>query len=193
MAKKEGLNLANRITIARIICVPFFIAATVYAKHELALAIFIIAVISDGLDGFIARALQQKTMLGTILDPVADKILIVSAYICLSMSNSLPPDFKLPPYVPIVIISRDAIIVLGSVLIHVVTGNLKIAPSAVGKTTTFFQMITVVSVLLQYKYSFVIWNLAVLFTVISGVDYLIKGSRLFENRVNSQQEGKHRP
>ena len=86
MVKKEGLNLANRITMARIICVPFFIASIVYARHEIALAIFVIAVISDGLDGFIARALKQQTMLGTILDPVADKLLIVSAYICLSLA-----------------------------------------------------------------------------------------------------------
>ena len=64
-------------------------------------------------------------------------------------------------------------------MIHVVTGNLKIAPSAVGKITTFFQMITIVSVLIQFKYSFVIWNIAVLFTILSGIDYLIKGSRLF--------------
>ena len=179
MPKKEGLNLANKITMVRVICVPFFIAAIIYGKHELALFIFMIAVISDGADGFVARALKQKTVLGTILDPVADKLLLLSAYICLSMASSVPTHLKLPPYVPIIVISRDVIIVLGSVIVYVVTGKLNIAPSAVGKTTTFFQMITILLILLQFKYSFVAWNLAVLFTLISGVDYIIKGSRLF--------------
>lgn len=183
MAKKEGLNLANKITIARIICIPFFIAAIVYSKLQIALLIFILAIISDAADGFIARTLKQKTELGTILDPVADKLLLVSAYICLSLAGSIPAEFKLPPYVPIIVISRDALIILGSIMIHVVTGNLKIAPSAVGKITTFFQMITILSVLTQFKYSFVIWNLAVLFTILSGMDYLIKGSRLFGQKL----------
>ncbi|MFA5142773.1 MAG: CDP-alcohol phosphatidyltransferase family protein [Candidatus Omnitrophota bacterium] len=179
MVKKEGLNLANKITITRIVSIPFFIAAVVYSKLEIALAIFILAVISDGADGFIARTLKQKTRLGTILDPVADKLLLISAYICLSLAGNIPPDLRLPPYVPIIVISRDAIIVLGSIIIYVVTGDLKIAPSVLGKLTTFFQMITIVAILLRFEYSFAIWNIAVLFTVLSGVDYIFKGSRLF--------------
>jgi len=179
MGKREGLNLANRITIARIILIPFFIAAVVYSKLEIALFIFILAVISDAADGFIARTLKQKTALGTILDPVADKLLLISAYICFSVASGIPDNLKLPPYVPIIVISRDAIIVLGSVIVYVVTNNLKVAPSAIGKMTTFFQMITIMSILLRFKYSFVVWNIAVIFTILSGVDYVIKGSRLF--------------
>ena len=179
MSKKEGLNLANKISLARIILIPFFIAAIVYSKLEIALSIFTLAVISDAADGFIARTLKQKTKLGTILDPVADKLLLVSAYICLSLAGTIPAGLKLPPYVPIIVISRDAIIILGSVIVYVVTSDLKVSPSAVGKVTTFFQMITIVSILVQFKYSFVVWNLAVLFTILSGVDYVVKGSRLF--------------
>lgn len=179
MGKKQGLNLANKITITRIVLIPFFIAAIVYSCHTLALAIFIIAVISDGADGFIARALKQKTQLGTILDPIADKLLLMTAYIALAITNSIPEGIRIPAYVTIIVISRDAIIVLGSIVVHVVTGDLKVSPSAVGKITTFFQMITIVSVLLEFKYSFIIWNTTVLFTVLSGVDYIIKGSRLF--------------
>lgn len=179
MGKKEGLNLANKISIARIIFIPFFIAAVVYAKLDIALFIFILAVISDGADGFIARALKQKTKLGTILDPVADKFLLVSAYICLSAAGSISPDLRLPPYVPIIVISRDVIIVLGSVIVYLVTGKLDVVPSAVGKMTTFFQMITIVCILVQFKYSYAVWNTTVLFTILSGVDYVFKGSRLF--------------
>lgn len=188
MGKKEGLNLANRISLARIILIPFFIAAIVYSKLEIALFIFIIAIISDAADGFIARTLNQKTQLGTILDPVADKLLLISAYICLSLANSIPRDLQFPPYVPIVIISRDAIIVLGSVIVHVVTGSLKVSPSAIGKITTFFQMMAIVSVLVRFEYSFVVWNLAVLFTILSGIDYIIKGSRLFGENHSSMKK-----
>lgn len=172
------MNLANKISIARIILIPFFIASIVYSKMELALVFFIIAVITDGVDGFIARALKQKTELGTILDPMADKLLLISAYICLSIVTTIPPQLKLPPYVPIIVISRDAIIVLGSIVIHMITGELKVAPSILGKVTTFFQMITIVSILVKYDSSFIIWNIAVLLTIVSGIDYIIKGSRL---------------
>lgn len=189
MGKKAGLNLANKITLARIICIPFFIAAIVYSKLEIALFIFMLAVISDAADGFIARSLKQKTELGTILDPVADKLLLLSAYISLAVANSIPPDLRLPPYVPIIVIFRDVVIVLGSVMVHVITGDLKVAPSALGKVTTFFQMITIVSILLQFKYSFVVWNVTVLFTIFSGVDYVLKGSRLFGENHSSAKSG----
>lgn len=182
------MNLANRITITRIILTPLFIAAVVYGRMDIALILFAAAVISDGLDGFVARSMHQKTNIGTILDPVADKILLISAFICLSITKTVPEGLRLPPYVPIIVISRDAIIVLGSVLIHVVKGDVKISPSFWGKFTTFFQMMTVVSILLQFKYSSYVWNMATLLTVISGVDYMLKGSQtLNENNPNNKK------
>ncbi len=176
------MNLANKISIARIILIPFFIVAVIYSRTEIALILFMLAVISDGVDGFIARTRNQKTKLGTIIDPVADKLLLVSAYISLSLATNIPPDLKMPPYVPIVIISRDVIIVLGSVLIHIVTGDIKIKPSILGKATTFFQMMTIVSILARFGCSAYLWNFTVILTMISGIDYVIKGSRpLSEN------------
>jgi len=186
-----SMNLANKITIARIILIPFFIASIVYSRLDIALAFFILAIISDGADGFIARALKQKTKLGTILDPVADKLLLISAYICLCVSRSIPADLRLPPYVPIIIIFRDVMIVLGSIIVYVTKGDLNVSPSIVGKLTTFFQMITIVSILTQFGYSYVVWNIAVLLTVISGIDYLIKGSRLLgENNNHTKKAGR---
>lgn len=179
------MNLANKITVSRIILIPFFIAAVVYSRMDIALVLFIIAVITDGVDGFIARALKQKTRLGTFLDPMADKLLLISAYICLAFANNIPSYIKMPPYVPIMVISRDVIIVLGSVMIHIITGDLKVSPSAAGKITTFFQMATIICILIQFEYSFIIWNIAVVFTAFSGIDYIIKGSRLLtENSSN---------
>lgn len=176
-----GMNLANKISIARIILIPFFIASVVYGRLDIALVFFILAVISDGVDGFIARALKQKTHLGTILDPVADKLLLVSAYICLTIANNLPQALRLPPYVPIIVISRDAIIVIGSIMVYIITGSLNVAPSASGKVTTFFQMMTIVSILTQFEYSYVVWNITVGLTVVSGIGYVVKGSRLFSD------------
>ncbi len=173
------MNLPNKITIARIILVPFFIGAVIYARMDIALLIFIAAIITDGLDGLIARATNQKTGLGTMMDPVADKLLLVSAFVCLSAAGSASGQLRLPPYVPIIIISRDAILVLGSVLVYLITGDIKIKPSPVGKITTFFQMMSIVGVLLGFKYTYIVWNLAVALTLVSGIDYMIKGSRLF--------------
>lgn len=184
------MNLANKITIARIILIPFFIASVIYNRLDIALAVFICAVISDGLDGLIARAMDQKTQLGTVLDPVADKLLLMSAFITLAVSKSIPAGLRLPAYVPIIVISRDALIVLGTVMIYFLAGDVKIEPSAYGKLTTFFQMMTIVSVLVHFKYSFAVWTVAIIFTAISGIDYLIKGSRMLNN--SHMPQGKRR-
>ncbi|MFA4842796.1 MAG: CDP-diacylglycerol--glycerol-3-phosphate 3-phosphatidyltransferase [Candidatus Omnitrophota bacterium] len=182
------MNLANKISIIRILLIPFFIGSIVYYKNEgslasyLPLLIFFIAVISDALDGFIARKFNQKTELGTILDPMADKLLIITAFICLAMSKSIPPNLKLPAWLPIVVISRDIIIVLGTVLVHLIKGNVQVAPTLWGKITTFFQMFTILAVLIKFHYSYMVWNTAGIFTAISGIDYIIRGSRtLSEN------------
>ncbi|MEE8360433.1 MAG: CDP-alcohol phosphatidyltransferase family protein, partial [Candidatus Omnitrophota bacterium] len=100
------MNLANKISITRIILVPFFIAAVVYSKFTLALAIFIICIISDALDGYIARTRSQQTKLGSILDPMADKLLLVSGFVSLSMISDLPENLRFPPYVPLIVVSR---------------------------------------------------------------------------------------
>lgn len=151
---------------------------------DIALVIFMLAVISDGLDGFIARTFNQKTQLGTILDPVADKLLLTSAYICLSIIGSIPQYLRMPPYVPILIISRDAIIVIGSIIVYVIKGDIKISPSVIGKITTFFQMMTIVGILTKFNYSYVMWNITVFLTVASGLDYVMKGSKfLSENNL----------
>lgn len=182
------MNLANRITISRILLVPLFIASIFYYKPEseflsiLPALIFGIAVATDAIDGFIARAFKQKTPLGTILDPLADKLLLATAFICLSVVQNLPASFRLPPWVTIIVISRDIIIVLGIVVIHHVVGSVEVRPTPMGKLTTFLQMMTVAGVLLQFPYASGIWNVAVVFTVLSGVDYVIIGSRMFNGR-----------
>lgn len=178
------VTLANKISIVRIILIPFFITSVVYSRLDIALGFFILAIISDAADGFIARALKQQTQLGTILDPVADKLLLTSAYICLCMVGSIPEYLRMPPYVPIIVISRDVIIIIGSIIVYVVRGAIKIEPSILGKVTTFMQMITIVCILSKFSYSYVAWSVTIFLTIASGLDYVMKGSKLLsENNI----------
>jgi len=180
--RQGGVNLANKITIVRILLIPFFVSTFIYYSPEkdylrlVALVIFVISMLTDGIDGYVARRYYQKTKLGTVLDPVADKLLIISAYICLSMVKVLPSDLRLPPWVSIFVISRDILLVLGSVIIYMLVGKIEIKPSALGKITTFFQMLTIVVVLVQFKYSYIVWTTAVVFTTLSGLGYLFRAN-----------------
>ena len=172
------MNLANKITIARILIIPFFVAAVLYAKLRWAAAIFIIAVLSDALDGYIARVKGERTELGALLDPIADKLLLISAFVCFSIVGDIPVHLRLPPYVPVIIISRDIFMGIGCLVIYIIKGGLQIKPTRLGKITTFLQMITIIALIFQFAYTPALWNIAILFTVISGLDYIKKGGRL---------------
>ncbi len=177
------MNLANKITIFRILVVPFFIASLLYYGEGreylrfVALTIFTIASFSDAIDGGIARTHDQVTELGTILDPIADKLLIISAFISLSIIGSLPLDLRIPAWAVLAVITRDIIIVLGSLLIQFLKGSIKIKPSFLGKITTFFQMIAIIAILTIFKYNKFFIYPAVFFTIVSGIDYIWRGSK----------------
>ena len=176
------MNIANKISTFRILSVPFFIACLVYYSPEkaylknLALAIFILGVISDGLDGYIARKAKIQSKAGLILDPLGDKLLLMSAFIFLSPVCRL--GLKFPLWVSFIVISRDLIIILGAVVIYIVKQNLDVHPTRWGKLTTIFQMFSVVCVLLQWKLAMLIWWPAVIFSVISGIDYVKRGFKI---------------
>lgn len=174
------MNIANKITILRIFLAPIFFGLALYYKPEqdylrfVALAVFGIAVLTDAVDGFLARFFNQKTALGTIMDPIADKFLLITSFIALTVWSG---SIKLPLWLPIIVVSRDIIIVIGVIVIFLTNGDIKIAPSVLGKLTTFFQMMAIISVLLLYKHSEYIWILAVTFTLFSGIDYVFRGAR----------------
>lgn len=176
------MNWANKITILRIILVPVFISAILYSRLDVALVIFVIASITDGLDGYIARSRDQKTQLGAVMDPIADKLLIGSAYISFCMVKGLPEYLQLPAYVPIIVISRDALILLGALLIYLINEKIEVKPSILGKMTTVFQMVTVIALLLQFVHSNWLWNATAILTLISGLDYLRVGSKQFNGK-----------
>ncbi len=176
------MNIANKISTFRILSVPFFIACLVYYAPDrqflrsLALAIFILGVISDGLDGFIARKAKLQSKAGLILDPLGDKLLLMSAFIFLSPMSKLV--LKFPLWVSFIVISRDVIIIIGAVVIYMVKQSLDVHPTKWGKLTTIFQMLSVVCVLMQYKPAVFIWWIAVIFTIVSGIDYVKRGFKI---------------
>jgi len=178
------MNIANKISTFRILSVPFFIACIMYYSPQkdilrfLALGVFLLAVVSDALDGYIARRAKNRSRAGLILDPLADKLLLVSAFICLNLTRNFPQGVYFPAWVVLIVISRDALILLGALVIYIVRQKIDIRPSQWGKITTTFQMLAVLGVLLQWRISFFIWWLAVIFTIISGVDYLQRGFKI---------------
>ncbi|MFC1621658.1 CDP-diacylglycerol--glycerol-3-phosphate 3-phosphatidyltransferase [Candidatus Omnitrophota bacterium] len=180
------MNLANRITLFRILIIPFFIASVLYYGDTkpylrfVALAIFALAAFSDAIDGGIARSRNQVTELGVMLDPIADKLLIASAFIALSIVKSIPQDFRIPAWAVLVVLTRDIIIVIGSMIIYFLKGEIKIKPSWLGKVTTFFQMIAILGILVTFKYNKFFIYPAVFFTILSGIDYIWRGSKELE-------------
>jgi len=176
------MNIANKISTFRILSVPFFIAATSYYTPEreylrfIALSIFILAAISDAADGYIARKSKQQSKAGLVLDPLGDKLLLMSAFICLTANSSLP--IKFPLWVTLIVISRDVIIILGTIVIYIIKQTISMIPTRLGKYSTIFQMLAVISVLAQSKFSHLLWWLAVIFTVASGVVYINRGFKV---------------
>ena len=179
------MSLANKLSLFRILLVPAFVACLIYYRsgdlevlRYLAAGLFILGVVTDAVDGYVARAERQATRLGAILDPAADKLFLVTAFLSLSLISTLPPEYRIPPWVPILVISRDLIIVCGWLLIVLIKGDLQALPSRLGKATTFFQMMTIVSILLGWRWSkFILWS-AMALTIFSGIGYLRRGNRL---------------
>jgi cardiolipin synthase (CMP-forming) len=182
------MTLANKITILRILLIPLFVWVTLdYVRdyrrgldndweRAVACVIFAVAAFSDAVDGYIARRYQQKTELGAFLDPVADKALLISALVLLSRDNGDAFE-QLPLWFPVLVISRDAILLVGAVLIHLHVGKVVPRPRVVGKCATFFQMITLGWILLKVPQPSFRWPLVLagLFTFASGAWYIFDG------------------
>lgn len=175
------MNFANKVSIFRVISIPFFLTAVLYYNPQrdilryVALGIFLLAVFSDFIDGYIARVKKQKTKFGSIVDPLADKLLLVTSFIVVCNKESLYPGVNFPLWVVLTVISRDAIILLGALIIYMLKQDLNVVPSNFGKFTTFFQMMTIITFLLRLSLFAVIWKIAVFFTILSGIDYIRKG------------------
>ncbi len=172
------MGLANLLTIFRIFLIPVFIICLGYNKPLCALMVFAVAGITDALDGFVARKLNQITKLGKILDPIADKALLISSFIFIYNSNL---SIKFPFWFVVLVISRDIYILSGAALIYYLKGSLEVKPSIFGKLTTFFQIITIITVLLiniinlpEVLLTIFIY-ITTFFTVLSTLTYTYEG------------------
>lgn len=186
------MTLANSITLCRILLVPFFVWAILYHNEShaegytgpgwywAAVIIFAVAAISDGIDGWVARHFGQKSQLGRILDPIADKLLLVTAIVLLGWVG-VDGIGKLPTWFPILVVSRDLILVAGTVLVGTLLHNYHfVRPHWTGKVCTFLQIAVVAFGLLlpTHPLAKVFLVLAGLMTVVSMVVYLTRGWKL---------------
>lgn len=188
------LTLATRITLLRILGVPVFVVALVYylislragepveVYRHLAAGIFILVAATDAVDGYIARKRNEITALGTFLDPIADKGLMIAALILLTRPNVPELSPHLPLWFTALVISRDVILIAGSVLLHLVTSRVQVQPHWTGKLATALQVLTILLVLLRASADFFQVSLlaAAGFTIISGSLYILDGLRQME-------------
>jgi cardiolipin synthase len=172
------MTLANRLTILRILMTPVIAVLLLYRQTGAALLLFLLAGITDGLDGFIARSRGQRTALGMVLDPIADKLLLTSAVIVLTVLKELPRWFA------VIVVSRDFILLGGGLIMWMFIGKMNLPPSYLGKSTTVFQIATVVLAMLDNFLPFVrpailpLAAVTMVLTAASGVDYVVRGARL---------------
>jgi len=169
------LNIPNTLTVTRIIIIPLFITSIIYEHYNQALYLFIIAALTDIFDGLFARLTNQRTALGTFLDPLADKFLLVTTFIVLSIYEFIPK------WLTITVISRDIIIIIGWFLLYLASDISRVEPSLLGKATVWVQSLFVAYILLDINLHFLpddppllLWLTAGI-TILSGFDYLYRG------------------
>lgn len=178
------LTYANQLTILRMAFVPCFVLLLIYGHPKSATVLFLIAAFTDGLDGLLARKLQQKTVLGSFLDPMADKILLTAAFVTLTIP-SLPLVLHIPTWLTVLTISRDTLIALSVLIIHLQTHHTQFPPTLLGKCTTAIQLVTVgVCMLANFRaglalaiFPFVVYS-ALALTVASGLHYAYKSVKI---------------
>jgi cardiolipin synthase len=177
---RSSMGLANWLTIVRILLVPVFVICLVYNRVLLALGTFVVAGVTDMMDGYIARSRGTKTRLGAFLDPLADKLLLTASFITLT--------YKFPKVLPFwltaIVLSRDLLLILVAVLIMLTGGALNPMPTGLGKTSTVVQMVTAGAALLVVGGGHDFWLirkglliLTAALTIGSGIQYLILAPR----------------
>jgi cardiolipin synthase len=183
------VTVPNLLTVFRMVLIPVFVSLLFYQRFVLALAIFVLAGITDGLDGLLARRFDQKSQLGTILDPIADKLMLVTSFVVLSMRavfpQPLPPHLPVPFWVTVAVISRDVFILVGAAAINIVTGFRGFRPSLLGKINTSVQIGAIAAIIFAASVPYgtgyylpTIYTTVFAFAVLSGAHYVFFVSRL---------------
>ncbi|MGI8670760.1 MAG: CDP-alcohol phosphatidyltransferase family protein [Aridibacter sp.] len=173
------ITIPNLLTFLRMALIPVFASLLYYGYSGWALFAFFIAGVSDGIDGFVARRFGQESELGTIIDPIADKLLMTTAFIILTLPNIFPPVRHLPVpfWVTAAVIGRDVLIVTVAAAINIMTGFRGFKPSWLGKISTIVQVLAVGLILIAAVFGFsfylpTVYTLVVLFAALSGFHYV---------------------
>jgi CDP-diacylglycerol--glycerol-3-phosphate 3-phosphatidyltransferase len=191
------MTTANKVTILRMLLIPFFVVEALYYVKTgkeifrlLAMVSFLVAAVCDGVDGFIARRFNQRSELGAMLDPLADKLLLVSGIILFSFNNE--PHFgSIPLWLTGTILGRDLLLLVGLVVIQLTVGKIKVRPRMIGKVATVLQMICVGWILFRWDKDlrpawFFTWTLgAAICTGISGLLYVWDGMKQLSSHPTS--------
>ena len=190
------VTLPNLLTVFRMVLIPVFASLLFYQRFVLALVVFVLAGVTDGLDGLLARRFNQKSQLGSILDPIADKLMLVTAFVVLSMRSvfpqPLPSHLPVPFWVTVAVISRDVFILVGAAAINVVTGFRGFRPSMLGKINTTVQIGAIAAIIFAASVPYgtgyylpTIYTTVFVFAVLSGAHYVFFVSKL----VNEDRRG----
>ena len=183
------ITVPNLLTVFRMVLIPVFVSLLFYQRFILALGIFVLAGVTDGLDGLLARRFNQKSQLGTILDPIADKLMLVTSFVVLSMRSvfpqPLPSHLPVPFWVTVAVISRDVFILVGAAAINIVTGFRGFRPSMLGKINTTVQIFAIAAIIFAASvphgsgwYLPTIYTTVFAFSVLSGAHYVFFVSKL---------------
>jgi len=182
-----NINIPNILTVIRILLTPLFVIFLLRDMFSFALLVFSIAAISDGLDGLLAKYFNQYTVLGAYLDPIADKLLLVSAFVSLAVLEIIPP------WLTVIVISRDILIITGISIFAITDIHIEMKPSFVSKCTTVAQLFTIFLTLLDPKISgahiiklSLFWITAGL-TITSGLHYIYFGLNILQNAPGKNQ------
>jgi cardiolipin synthase len=182
------MNIPNFLSLIRIILVPVFVILLIQDEYYNALIIFVIAGLTDALDGTMARLLNAQTKLGSYLDPIADKLLLATSFVTLAILGIIPS------WLTVIVMSRDFIILLGIAILSLMSVTFEIKPALIGKVTTVLQIGTVFFALLykavphglSYNWILTLFWLTALFSVASGLVYIIRGIKII-NRTNPKE------
>ena len=193
------ITVPNLLTVFRMVLIPVFVSLLFYQRFVLALGIFILAGITDGLDGLLARRFNQKSQLGTILDPIADKLMLVTSFVVLSMRSvfpqPLPSHLPVPFWVTVAVISRDVFILVGAAAINIVTGFRGFRPSMLGKINTVVQIFAIAIIIFAASVPYgtgyylpTLYTTVFAFAVLSGAHYVFFVSKLVNEDRRSEAD-----
>ena len=183
------LTVPNMLTVFRMVLIPVFVTMLFYQRFIVALAVFVCAGLTDGLDGLLARRFDQRSQLGTVLDPIADKLMMVTAFIVLSMRSifpaPVPSHLPVPFWVTVVVISRDVFIIVGAAAINIMTGFRGFRPSWLGKVNTTVQIVAIAAIMFAASVPYdtgyylpTVYATVFTFAVLSGLHYIFFASKL---------------